>query len=48
MQHYIDGKVVIVTGGSSGFGFETARLLLEMGARVAITGRAKQLIVQRH
>jgi gluconate 5-dehydrogenase/3-oxoacyl-[acyl-carrier protein] reductase len=42
MQHYIEDKVVIVTGGSSGFGFETARLLLEMGARVAITGRDEQ------
>lgn len=38
MEHYIHGKVVIVTGGSSGFGLETARILLEMGAQVAITG----------
>lgn len=39
MQHYIDGKVIVVTGGTNGFGLEAARLLLEMGARVAITGR---------
>ena len=39
MKHYIDGKVVIITGGSSGFGLESARLLLEMGAKVVITGR---------
>lgn len=39
MQHYVAGKAVIVTGGSSGFGFAAARLLLEMGARVAVTGR---------
>ncbi len=39
MKHYIDGKVIIVTGGSSGFGLEAARMLLEMGAKVAITGR---------
>jgi NAD(P)-dependent dehydrogenase (short-subunit alcohol dehydrogenase family) len=39
MQHYVQDKVVIITGGSSGFGFETARILLEMDARVVITGR---------
>ena len=39
MKHYIDGKVIVVTGGSSGFGLESARMLLEMGAKVAITGR---------
>jgi len=39
MKHYVEGKVVIVTGGSSGFGLETARILLEMDAKVVITGR---------
>ncbi|MBV9802749.1 MAG: SDR family oxidoreductase [Solirubrobacterales bacterium] len=35
-------KTVLITGGSSGFGLETARLLISSGARVMITGRSQQ------
>ncbi len=38
----IKGRRAIVTGGSSGIGFETARQLLEEGARVLITGRSER------
>lgn len=42
MKNYIQDKVIIITGGSSGFGLEAARILLEMGAKVAITGRNRE------
>ncbi len=36
---YMQGKTVVVTGGNSGIGFETAAALGAMGARVLITAR---------
>ena len=33
------GKRVVITGGTSGIGFATARALVAGGARVLVTGR---------
>jgi NADP-dependent 3-hydroxy acid dehydrogenase YdfG len=40
MKNYVEDKVTIITGGSSGFGLSAAGLLLEMGGKVVITGRS--------
>lgn len=42
MQNFVQDKVIIITGGSSGFGLAAAGLLLEMGGKVVITGRNQQ------
>ena len=39
-----DGKRVVITGGTSGIGLATAKLLLDQGARVLVTGRAKKAL----
>lgn len=38
----LSGKVALVTGGSRGIGFATARVLSENGANVVITGKDKE------
>ena len=41
MKRYEDKRVVI-TGGTSGMGLATAKMLLDGGARVLVTGRSKE------
>src|SRR5580704_15499560 len=40
MKRY-EGKKVVITGGTSGMGLATAKMLLDGGARVLVTGRSK-------
>ena len=42
----LKGKNIIVTGGSLGIGKETARLLVEKGANVLITGRSETRLIE--
>ncbi|HBF83469.1 MAG TPA: short-chain dehydrogenase [Streptomyces sp.] len=41
MNEKYSGKNVVITGGGSGIGFATAKLLVDAGARVVITGRSQ-------
>jgi NAD(P)-dependent dehydrogenase (short-subunit alcohol dehydrogenase family) len=41
MKRY-EGKKVVIIGGTSGMGLATAKMLLDGGARVVVTGRSKE------
>ena len=40
MKRY-EGKKVVIIGGTSGMGLATAKMLLDGGARVLVTGRSQ-------
>jgi len=46
MKNYVADKVIVITGGSSGFGLEAARILLGMGSKVVITGRNEDRLAE--
>src|SRR5258707_11981983 len=40
----LEGKVAVITGGTSGMALETAKLFVEEGAYVFITGRRQEVL----
>lgn len=46
MMKKFENKIAVITGGNSGMGYGTAKVLKELGATVIITGRRKEAIDQ--
>ena len=46
MQRY-QAKRAVIIGGTSGMGLATAKMLLDGGARVLVTGRSKERLDRR-
>ena len=42
-----NNKVAVITGGNSGIGYGTAKVLNQLGATVIITGRRKEALEKR-
>ncbi len=42
----LDGKIALITGGTTGIGLATAKLLVAEGARVIVTGRNQETLAQ--
>ncbi len=43
-QNYVEGKVIVITGASSGFGKETAKKAAELGGKVVLAARRDHIL----